>query len=231
MAKIVEFDPVHVEFFAEFEDDFFHVRADAGIFVVEASGDGVFKGGMGDVLVGAADEPVGVVATELAVGWRVVGDIVVAVHAHRRQYVDLGLVELARDLGQGAAARGDQTVEVPLLPGVALVGKMGVPVPRALAHFRFVFVGLAVADAPRHRANGRTGIGVDHALFDRLRRYGTGHVAHDPAVVVADDFSIFACHRSLRVLGAEHCRLSEVKSLFNSSDSNSRKLAAALGIV
>ena len=85
---------------------------------------------------------------------------------------------------------------------------MGVPVPRALAYFRFVFVGLAVADAPRHRANGCTGIGVDHALFDGLRRYGTGRIAHDPAVVVADDFSIFACHRSPRALGAEHCRLS-----------------------
>ena len=144
------------------------------------------------------------VAAELAVRWRVVGDIVVAVHAHRRQYVDLSLVELTRDLGQGAAARGDQTVEVSLLPGVALVGKMGVPVPRTLAYFRFVFVGLAIADAPRHRANGCTGIGVDHAFFDRLRRYGAGHVAQDPAVVVVDDFSVFACHRSLRALGAEH---------------------------
>ena len=151
----------------------------------------------------ATDEPVGVVAAELAVRWRVIGDIVVTVHAHRRQYIDLGLVELARDLGQRAAARGDQTVEVSLLPGVALVGKMGVPVPRALAYSRFVFVGLAIADAPRHRANGRTGIGVDHELFDRLRRYGTGHVAHDPAVVVADDFSIFAYHRSPCALGAE----------------------------
>ena len=101
-------------------------------------------------------------------------------------------------------------MEVPLLPGVALVGKMGVPVPRALAYFCFVFVGLAIADAPRDRANGCTGIGVDHALFDGLRRYGTGHVAHDPAVVVADDFSIFACHRLLRVLGAGHCRLRPV---------------------
>ena len=194
VPEVVELHAVHVELLEQLEDDLEQVGANAGELVVHAARDGELQRWTRNVLIRLADQPVAMLPAKLAVTRRVVRDVVVAVHPHRRQHVDARLVELPRDLRKRPAGALDQAVEVLVQPVVPHVLEVLVPVSRTLAHLRFVLVRLAVADAPRHAPDGRTGIGVDHELLDRIRRHGRGHVAQDPSVVVADDLSVLACH-------------------------------------
>ena len=110
MAHEVEFDAIDVKALEDLAGDAPHVFAHLGVGVVEAGADTPLNRLFGELLAGAANEQVGLLAAEAAVAGMGRVDHVVAVHAHAREKGELHLPAQSRKRGQWPAALGDQAV-------------------------------------------------------------------------------------------------------------------------
>ena len=188
VAHEVELDAVDVEAVDQLEDDPQHVGADPGLGVVEAGADPPLEGAGRQLPVGVADQQLGMPAAQAAeVGGGLV-DVVVLVHAHRREEAHPRLAAEPGDHGYRTSVVPGQIPQVVPLPALSLVEfPVAVPVAEALPDFGFVVVHLVAPDRPQEDADRRALVRGDHLLAHDLRGDGRSVRPHDPAVVVEQD--------------------------------------------